>query len=206
MNRKNTSDIIYEQFKTEFLNDEIEFNDKIAENDFALKYNVSRTPLREAFKRLEHEGIIVRQANGRMKVIDVSHDRINEIFNIRIALENMLFEHILDDTITIIKLKESIDLSQMYIDSNNLELAKREIANFTKILYSIESFEYTASILQNYSTIIQKLKNKTLDSNSRVCLAQEEHIKIYEALLNKDINEVQRLNRIHLSGARDQLL
>ena len=53
-----TSDGVYEQLKEQILHLELPPGSTISEIDTAEKYNISRTPVRDAFKRLEREGLL----------------------------------------------------------------------------------------------------------------------------------------------------
>lgn len=206
MKRINVSDMIYETIIDEFLNDEIDFGDKFIETEYANKLNVSRTPLREAIKKLEHEGLIVRLQNGRLKFLDITQENIIEIFNIRIALENMLIEQSLNNKVILDKLNINVSSAEKYLANNEFEMAREKIREFTSILYSNLGFEYTTRLLNKNNILLSKLKKRTLQPTERTKLAVKEHREIYQAMVNKDLPLAFELNKRHLLGARDIIL
>lgn len=203
MKRVNVSDMIYDKIIEDFLSDKIDFGEKFVELEYAEKLSVSRTPLREAIKKLEHEGLIIRLQNGRLKFLEITKSDVIEIFNIRIALENMLLESCVENQKVLVLLKENIDTAEKHINDCELELAREVIKNFTKILYSVLHFEYTVKMLHKNNIILSKLKQRTLSPDNRTNQAQKEHIDIYNALLNNDIDNACKINRQHLYSARD---
>ncbi len=206
MKRINVSDMIYDTIIQEFINDNIAFGDKFVELDYAEKLNVSRTPLREAIKKLENDRLILRLPNGRLKFLEITKQDVIEIFNVRIALENMLLEHCIGNTEVLEALHENIETTEKFLQSNDLDLAREHIKNFTKILYDILNFDYAIQMLKKNNVLITKLKKRTLTPFDRTLQAFKEHIEIYNCLLNNDITKACELNRAHLTGARDIIL
>ncbi len=206
MKRVNTSDIIYNQIKSDFINNKIDFGQKINEIELAQKFNVSRTPLREAIKKLEIEGIIVRQVNGRLKIVEITKDQLEELYRVRLALENMLLKHAYTDAKFIEKLRANIEVSQSLFSESNFDMARVEIAKFTNIIYEHITLDITKNLLKSYKTIIAKIKNNTLSSNNRIKQALQEHIHIHEALANNDIDLACKINEDHLNGACQEII
>ncbi len=206
MKRINVSDMIYDRIIEEFLNDNINFGDKFVELEYAEKLKVSRTPLREAIKKLEHEGLILRLPNGRLKFLEITKEDVIEIFSVRIALENMLLENCIGDDAVLNTLHDNIILTDKYLKNNEHELAREQVKNFTKILYSIFNFNYAIKMLRKNNILLTKLKKRTLTPLERIIQASNEHIEIYNALINNDIETACKLNRAHLTGARDIIL
>ncbi len=206
MKRINVSDMIYDTIINDFLNDNIDFGEKFVELEYAEKLNVSRTPLREAIKKLEHEGLILRLPNGRLKFLEISKEDVIEIFNIRVALENMLLENCIGNAEVLNTLNENIVLTEKFLANNELELAREEIKAFTRILYNIFNFSYAIQMLRKNNVLLTKLKKRTLTPYDRTVLAAKEHKEIYDCLINNDITTACRLNKAHLIGARDIIL
>lgn len=206
MKRINVSDMIYERIIDDFINDKIDFGEKFVEIDYAEKLNVSRTPLREAIKKLEHEGLIIRLHNGRLKFLDFNFENIIEIYNIRIALENMLIEQCVNNADILEKLYNNVITSERLFANVEYELAREKVKEYSKILYSNLDYHYTVKILSKNNLLLTKIKKRTLLPISRTETAIKEHRQIYEAMVDNDLALAFALNRKHLIGARDILL
>ncbi len=206
MKRINVSDMLYDRIIQDFLDDEISFGEKFVELEYAEKLNVSRTPLREAIKKLEHEGLILRLPNGRLKFLDIHKADVIEIFNIRVALENMLLEQCINNKNSLEELKENIALCEKYQANNEKELARQKIKDFTKILYKNINFDYTLRMLHKNNILLTKLKKRTLSPDERINIAINEHKQMYNYLIAGDIYKACEVNRQHLYGARNLIL
>lgn len=207
--RKNISDYIYESIKEEFVSGGLEFGDKIVELDYCKKLNVSRTPLREAIKKLEIEGIVERSLNGRIKIMDMDEKRIREMAKIRMALEDIILENVgksekLDEAIK--ELKENLSFTKFQIASKNWKEARKLFGKYNDILYEYSELEFTIKILNSYTFILSKLRKKALTENERVKEAYEEHVTMIELLENRKIQEAKELNRSHLYSSKSAII
>lgn len=206
MKRTNVSDIIYDIIKKNFINGEIEFGETFVETAYAEKLEVSRTPLREAIKKLEHEGIIVRLQNGRLKFMDITKPDVDDIFSVRIALENMLLEKSMENDNIVNKLYENVEKSKRYFKNEEYDLVRETIPEFTQILYSNIEFQYIINLLNKNNILLNKLKKKTLLPKDRMVQAISEHEIMCNALLDKDLNLATTTNKEHLNNTKNSIL
>lgn len=201
--RKSSSDNIYETIKNDLLVGNIDFGDKVVEIDYANKLNVSRTPLREAIKKLEIEGIIERLPNGRLRIMEITQQKIDEIFEIRICLEGILFDSIIKNKNGVDRIYQNLILTKYLIDTENWEEARRLFLEYNSLVYSASSLEYAVKILRHYDFIISALKRKSLRSESRVLKAYNEHFEIISLLRNGEVEKAKEANKLHLLNAKE---
>lgn len=67
--------------------------DRITEAEIAAGMNISRVPAREAMQKLQLQGILEPSELRGMRVADFSDERINELYEVRLALEKVIFRH-----------------------------------------------------------------------------------------------------------------
>lgn len=77
----------YEAIRDRILSGALGENDRVTEVDLAESLNMSRTPVREAVKRLLLEGLLTRDAGPGLRVVALADDEIMQIFEIRMMLE-----------------------------------------------------------------------------------------------------------------------
>lgn len=205
-NRRSISDNVYETIREELLSQKLNFGDRIVELDYCEKLNVSRTPLREAIKQLEIEGIIERAPNGRIQVMTISEKRIDEIFQIRIALEDIIFDNLKENNNFIPALEANLKLTEFQINSENWVEARKLFTEFNQILYSKSNLEFTIRMLKYYNFILAKLRYSSLESNERVIEAYQEHMKLLEYFKNNNIKEAKAFNKKHLLRSKESIL
>ena len=71
--------------------------ERITEAEIAAAMNVSRVPAREAMQKLQLRGILVGGAQRGLRVADYSEQRIAELFELRLAIETIIFQHVMAD-------------------------------------------------------------------------------------------------------------
>ncbi len=131
MKKKSLTDVAYEKIKELILDEEIEAGEAVSENQLAEYLQMSRTPIREAIRRLEADGILVsRQGYGTILKMLTMKD-IEDIFEVREAMELIAAEtairNITDEEIQELK-KSLLNLLERF--HRGEEIGRRE---FTKI-------------------------------------------------------------------------
>lgn len=204
--RKNISDHIYEIIKDDILNGDLDFGDKIVEIDYSNKLNVSRTPLREAIKKLEIEGLIERLPNGRLRIMEMNIKRIEEIFQIRMALEEILLMSLMNSKESLVILEENLSLTRLQLNSENWSAARKLFSEYNQLFYKVSDLEFTTKILKSYDFIVSKLRKNSLKTSERIIAAYEEHLSIFKCLETKDLEKAKELNKIHLMNSKKSIL
>src|SRR5262245_35638355 len=85
----NLTDRVYRAIKDRLLSQEIEVGSRLREDDLAAQLGVSRTPIREALMRLAQEGLVEIAPRSGTHVCTFTPDDIEQIFDLRIALESL---------------------------------------------------------------------------------------------------------------------
>ncbi len=80
----------FEYIKGQIVNLGFRPGEYITNSEIAAQLNISRTPVREAFHRLEKEGLLINEARRGWKIYTLSLEDIQEIFDIKIAVEGMV--------------------------------------------------------------------------------------------------------------------
>jgi GntR family transcriptional regulator, rspAB operon transcriptional repressor len=86
--------------------------DRITEAEIATALQVSRVPAREAMQKLQLRGILVESERRGLKVSEYSQRRIAELFELRFAIEKIIFQHVMqpghDNTALVAELEEIV--------------------------------------------------------------------------------------------------
>jgi DNA-binding GntR family transcriptional regulator len=87
--------------RSSILNGRIKPGEKLLEQELSLQMNTSRGPIRDAFIRLEHEGLVVREPNRSVTVVDMTKEDVEEIHSIRLTLELLALRYLCSDRVCV---------------------------------------------------------------------------------------------------------
>lgn len=82
----------YERLAEMILSGDIAAGTPISQVDLAEEIGVSRTPLREASRLLQREGLLVGEPNRRLRAADVTLEDLDELYSVRISVESLALQ------------------------------------------------------------------------------------------------------------------
>lgn len=176
------SDIVYNWIKNAILRSEFKPGERITQETITKRLNVSRTPVRDAFKRLQSEGLLIVKSHFGAIVFELSMDKVSEIYEIRSLLEGLgaryACEMITDENIR--ELTEINDkLTKHRGDMIELMKYNRE---FHMTLYGYSKREYLLSHIHSLWDLTEPYRLIYVSHESKVEAAMMEHQNILEAL------------------------
>ena len=177
------ADQVFEHIERDILSGKYERGEIITEGKLSAELGVSRTPVREALRRLDQEHLIEESGKGSV-VIGISEKDLEDIFLIRKQLEclaaSMAAKNHTDEQLA--ELKETLELQEFYVAKADTEHVKYMDNKFHRILYKLTGSTVFYDTLVPLHRKIQKYRRASLQSKSRAAESVQEHRKIYEAI------------------------
>ena len=180
---------VYDVLRKSICRGELADGSKIAEEVLAKQMNVSRTPIREALRKLEMEGLVEYIPRRGVFVRTFDRREIIEIYQIRMALEQVavyyVVQNITDSEIKM--LEECQERIEKARDDNDLNALFDEYDFFHKTLIrSSRSYRITSLLCAHYD-YLQRLRTVTHNIAGRTPKAVNEHRRILEALKTRNL-------------------
>ena len=204
-------DVVFETLRDAIITQVLKPGERLMEIQLADEMGVSRTPVREAIRKLELEGLVVMVPRKGAYVAGVSMKDIHEVYEVRSALE-MLAVTLAAERIT----EEELDALERQVLRESEEEDKKESSDLSSIIYIDSSFHdiiYQAahnqrlvqfiSILQEQ---LQRFRAASLSKPGRSKTALEEHKKIVEALSERNGELASQLAREHIENAENAMI
>lgn len=207
-NYKPLREIVFEAIREAIINGILKPGERLMEIQLAEEMGVSRTPVREAIRKLELEGFVVMIPRKGAYVAGLSMKDIADVFEIRAALEG-LAAGLAAERITEEELEELERLLVKIgecIQSDDLNAVIEQDTEFHDVLFKATRNERLVQIVSNLREQIQRYRTASLSSPGRMKLALEEHKQIVEALSERDVEKAQRLAREHIENAENSML
>ena len=180
--------------------------DRLRETELASRIGLSRTPIREAIKRLETEGVVTHKPQVGAVIKTLSQQEIVELYEMRIMLEtsasSMAAKHASEaETRTLMTLNTK--MLEARLDSYKVAELNRQ---FHICIVNAARNRYLANSYKNLSTILVILGHTTLTTPERVKSVFIQHQAIIDALSKGDDQEASGAMTIHMETSLDYRL
>lgn len=177
--------------------------DILRESAIAKELGVSRTPVREAIRQLELEGLVHSIPNKETVVSGITEEDVQDIFMIRSKLEGLsgrrAAERITEAELE--RMEEIIDLTEFYANKNDLNHLKELDHDFHDVIYRATKSKTLEHTLSDFHYYIQKARKASIATPGRAKEVLKEHRAIYEAIKKRDADEAERLIDEHVQKA-----
>lgn len=206
--RKSIREQVYETLRDLIINGEIEAGERVVEVEYAEKFQVSRTPVREAIRMLELEGLLEVNSKGGVLVKEVTPEDIREIYRIRIALEGIIIEEIIRSKHSgLEKLEELLqDTENLLGREKESENVIQKFADFNETFYSVSKLSRVVELIKNMNLYLMRFRKVSITDEKRRKIAYREHQLLVEALKTKNLQEALDINRKHLEDSMEFIL
>ncbi len=174
---------------------------RLRETELAKRFGVSRTPVREALKQLEAQGLARHEANRGMVIPTLDNDEVNELYVIREVLEGtaarLAAQHASDVEIAI--LQDMVAADQDNLDDVHTLLATNR--DFHRRLTLASHNRYLIAQMEHMKQFLLLLGGTTLADPARRTAAVAEHARLVEALAARDTEKAEAMARAHIHAA-----
>ena len=196
------ADQVFEHLETDILSGKYQRGEILTESKLSLELGVSRTPIREALRRLEQEHLIEEAPKGNV-VVGISEKDLGDIFMIRIKLEGqaaaMAAENRTDEQLSI--LREAVEFQEFYLERHDADRIKSMDSRFHQTIYKMCASAVFYDVLLPLHKKILKYRRASVSNTSRAEASVAEHRAIYEAIAAKDSALAEKLIIEHLNNA-----
>lgn len=197
---------IYKEIKHDIITCTLAPGEPVSENQFVDRFNVSKTPIREALTSLVQDGLLEYIPNRGFSITGVSIKDIQEIFEARIVYETTLFRMALKN----ITNAEIDRLEEMNPPASS---AGTNIETFVKANFdfhlALASYARNSRLVRHYTNLLHESQRLVYMDFSRLDMGQiwgHGHEKIISALRNRDEGAGVAAIEESLENARKRIL
>jgi DNA-binding GntR family transcriptional regulator len=180
---------------------ELPSGSRLRENDLAARFGISRTPIREALRRLETQGLVTHVPRQGAIVCQLTYSEIGQLYYMREVLEGtaarLATMHATDVEVAV--LREMIEADHS-ITGNPRRLAQRNRL-FHRQIYLIARNRFLLGFFENMQTSLSILAGTTLAIPMRGSKSLEEHSRVVDAIAAHDPDAAETAAREHMHAA-----
>lgn len=201
-------ELVYESLRNAITNQVLSPGERLMETELAEEMGVSRTPVREAIRKLELEGYVVMIPRKGAYVAGLSIKDINEVFEIRGTLE-ALAAGLAATRATkeeIEEMERSLVLEANLWETSDLLQTIELDTKFHEMLYTVARNSRLTAMITDLREQVQRFRTTTLAVPGRMKFALDEHRRIVEAIADRNVKLAQRTAQEHIESAESALL
>ena len=201
------ADQVFEHLESDILSGKYQRGEILNESKLSAELGVSRTPIREALRRLGQEHIIEESGKGSV-VIGINEKDLADIFMIRKSLEcqaaalsaqNRSEEQLKD-------LKEALEFQEFYLEKHDAEQIKLMDSRFHETLYKLTGSTAFYDTLVPLHKKIQKYRRASIENRSRAAASVAEHRKIFDAIEAQNAQLAAKYALEHVENAYKHII
>lgn len=201
-------DIAYETLKQAIITGELPAGSRIVETVYANKLHISRTPLREAFRKLELDGLVSCEVRRGVIVRAFTIDDIEEIYGIRNALMLLITPSVManvndQDISDLEEILSRMDVSQRDEDSEELAIQNRQ---FHRRIEYISNKKRILRVIDSQEEYIKRFSAIAIASIVHRSQAHGEHHQMLQYLKDRDQQRFDSLMQRHLEESKEVCL
>ena len=201
-------EVVYETLREAIKTGGLTPGERLMEIQLAEELGVSRTPVREAIRKLELERFVVMIPRRGTYVANLSLKDINEVFEIRAALDGLAAglaaERITEEELEQLE-RLLVEISE-HIDQHDNEKIVATDEAFHDILYRASRNERLVGIIYNLREQFTRFRSVSINYPGRLQNTLEEHRQLVEAIARREPDMAQQKAREHIENAEQTLL
>ena len=198
---------VFNRIREDILNGKYKDKEELKEVAIGEELGVSRTPVREAFRQLELEGLIQIIPNKGAYVTGIKVKDIRDIYMIRSKLEGLCArwacENITEEQLE--EMEENIYLAEFHATKGHMDQMAELDNRFHNILYESCNSKMLEHLLKDYHQYVWRIRKQTLKS-ARGAVSNGEHRLIMEAIKEKNPDKAEQLANMHMINAYDNMV
>jgi len=175
----------------------------VRESELARQFGVSRTPLREALRQLQAEGLLTPAQHGGYVVIDLGPEQLANAYAVRRVLDGLAAELAAVkrgrvDLAVLADLLEEMDVAVDREDDQELARLNRQ---FHEAIATASSNDLLQGHLSGIRDLFDLFRSEAVRNPARRAGAHAEHHALYQALVDQDADRAAHLGRQHVAQA-----
>ena len=201
-------DVVFNTLRQAILKGELKPGERLMEIALAEKLGVSRTPIREAMRKLELEGLVVMIPRRGAQVANITEKDLNDVLEVRIALENVAIEKACtrmskeDRGRLWLAAKE---FERTMAEGNLVRLAEADVA-FHEIIYRASDNKRLNQVLNNLREQIYRYRVEYLKEEETRNVLVKEHEELTKAIRQRDVKKAQEISFRHIENQRRAII
>jgi len=196
------ADQVFERLEADILGGKYQRGEIITELRLCAELGVSRTPVREALRRLSQEHLVEETPRGTV-VMGITRRDFEDMCAIRIRIEGLAVRGFIAGLTEegLRELRDAIEFQEFYLAKSDADHLRIMDGRFHETIYNRCGSTILRDTLAPLHKKVQKFRRQSMQERGRAMKSVEEHKAIYEAIAARDSEKAERLMAEHVENA-----
>ena len=198
---------VFDKIRSDILNGKYKRGEELVESSIGKELGISRTPVREAIRQLELEGLVQLVPNKGAFVTGISEKDVRDIYLIRARLEGlaarMAAKNITPELLD--AMEETVVLSEYHAKKEHYEQVCEMDSKFHKLLYNASGSRILEHTLTDFHQYVQRVRMASIMKKRRMEKSNDEHDAILTAIREHDEEKAELVATRHISNTVENL-
>lgn len=198
---------VFDKIRSDILNGKYKRGEELVESSIGKELGISRTPVREAIRQLELEGLVQLVPNKGAFVTGISEKDVRDIYLIRARLEGlaarMAAKNITPELLD--AMEETVVLSEYHAKKEHYEQVCEMDSKFHKLLYKASGSRILEHTLTDFHQYVQRVRMASIMKKRRMEKSNDEHNAILTAIREHDEEKAELVATRHISNTVENL-
>lgn len=198
---------VFDKIRSDILNGKYKRGEELVESSIGKELGISRTPVREAIRQLELEGLVQLVPNKGAFVTGIYEKDVRDIYLIRARLEGlaarMAAKNITPELLD--AMEETVVLSEYHAKKEHYEQVCEMDSKFHKLLYKASGSRILEHTLTDFHQYVQRVRMASIMKKRRMEKSNDEHDAILTAIREHDEEKAELVATRHISNTVENL-
>ena len=200
-------DVVFKTLRQAILKGELEPGERLMEIQLAERLGVSRTPIREAIRKLELEGLVLMIPRKGAEVAKISESNLRDVLEVRRSLEELAIDlacqRITEEELDELN-KAEVDFKAAIENGDAMQIAQTD-ESFHEIIYNSTKNQKLVQILNNLREQMYRYRMEYMKDKRMYKLLIDEHDAIRKAIKKKDKEKAGMIMKTHIINQQEAI-
>lgn len=201
-------DVVFNTLRKAILTGELKPGERLMEIHLANRLGVSRTPIREAIRKLELEGLVIMIPRRGAEVAQITEKNLKEVLEVRRALDALCVE-LACDRISADEeeqLREACDEFERATETRDATIITKADVEFHDIIVQATGNQRLIQLINNLSEQMYRYRFEYIKDENRHDNLISEHRMIYEGIVNRDKEKAAQAAKLHIDNQERSII
>lgn len=195
-------DVVFNTLRQAILKGELEPGERLMEIQLADRLGVSRTPIREAIRKLELEGLVLMIPRKGAEVAKISEKSLRDVLEVRRSLEELAIElaceRMTDEDL--LRLEEAQETFHQAVEAGDAMSIAESDEHYHDVIYNSTGNSRLVQILNNLREQMYRYRLEYIKDADKRQILLVEHEHILKSLRERRVSEAKAAAREHIDN------